>query len=112
MISFELVPEVYELAKSNLAKMGPPANIELIQGDGSEGYEGEAPFDRIMVTAAMPAISESHPLVRQLKEDGKMIAPVGDIYYQNLVLYDKKTKSSQNILPVIFVPLKGKAGFK
>ena len=111
VISLEIFPEVFEIASKNLSKLGPPKNIELICGDASEGYPESAPYDRIMVTAAMPYLDMSHPLIQQLADDGMIIAPVGGRFFQDLVLYDNKTKESQKVLPVIFVPLRGKKGF-
>ncbi len=112
VITFEVVPEIYELAKKNLAKLGPPDNIEVHAGDGSIGYEAEAPYDRIIVTAGMPYLDESHPLISQLKKDGRLIAPVGGKFFQDIVVYDKKTKSYKKVLPVMFVPMIGEKGFK
>ncbi len=109
IVSIDVVPELVVFAKRNFEKWGKYDNVEFIAGDGSCGYEAEAPFDRIIVTASMPYI-EGHPLVRQLKPDGKLIAPVGSRLYQDLVLYSKGRY--EKVLPVMFVPLMGKCGFK
>lgn len=112
LITIERIPEVMEIAKTNLTKLPIKFhNIRFIVADGSGGYEAEAPYDRIIVTAAIPELPPEHPLIKQLKSDGKLIAPVGR-YSQDLLLYDNKTKTIQNILPVMFVPLIGKFGFK
>ncbi len=111
VITFEVVPELHEIAERNLARVGPPKNIELHLGDGSAGYKEEAPYDRIIVTAGMPDLDDSHPLLSQLKEDGKLVAPVGGRFYQDIIVYDRKTKSYRAVLPVMFVPMVGKAGF-
>jgi len=111
VVTFEILEDLHALAKANLEKIGSPKNIELHLGDCSAGYAESAPYDRIIVTAAMPYLDDSHPLLAQLKEDGKLIAPVGDRYFQNLVLFDKKSKQYKNILPVIFVPMVGTKGF-
>ncbi len=108
LISFDVVPELVEMTKKNLARWGKAKNVELFAGDGSCGYEAEAPYDRIIVTANMPYI-ENHPLIKQLKKGGKLIAPVGDRFYQDLILYSNGTY--KKILPVMFVPLIGKCGF-
>lgn len=65
----------------------------------------------MIVTAAMPEI-EGHPLIGQLKPNGKLIAPVGNKFYQDLVLYENSNNEYKKILPVIFVPLIGKCGFQ
>ncbi len=105
VFSLDIVPEVTEFAKKNLKKY---KNIELITVDGSCGYDKKAPFDRIMVTAAMPNI-ENHPLIKQLKPKGRLIAPVGTRMYQDLILYSEG--KYEKVLPVVFVPLVGKCGF-
>jgi len=109
VVSIEYLSSLYEIANANLKKCAWCKNVLLINGDGSEGYEKEAPYDRIIVTAAMPYI-ENHPLTKQLKKDGILVAPVGNKYYQDLVIY--KNGKSKSVLPVAFVPLRGKYGFK
>lgn len=105
VFSFDLYPEVSGFAKKNLKKY---KNIELLTGDGSCGYAKKAPYDRIVVTAAMPYI-ENHPIISQLKKKGRLIAPVGSRLSQNLILY--ADGSYEKVLPVVFVPLVGKCGF-
>lgn len=112
VISIEKISELHGIAKKNLAKYNFSQNIELYIGDGSCGYEEQAPYDRIIVTAAMPNLDKIHPFVIQLKEDGKIVAPVGSRLYQDLIVYEKKTNTSRKILPVMFVPLIGKYGFQ
>ena len=109
VITTERVPELVEIAKKNIAKLERKyANIEFICCDGTLGAPELAPYDRISVTAAAPSIPE--PLVRQLAQDGKLIVPVGK-YFQDLLLYDKKSGAIVNLLPVVFVPLLGEHGF-
>lgn len=111
VVSVERVQELAELARANIAAAGISMdNIEIIVGDGSGGYAPGAPYDRIIVTAALPSLDWGHPLIAQLKRDGKMVAPVGE-YVQDLVLVDRKAKRMERILPVMFVPLVGKYGF-
>lgn len=109
-VSMEAVPELVEYAEKNIKKCDLPKNHGIIQGDGSCGCPEEAPFDRIIVTAGMPYI-EDHPLLEQLKPDGVLIAPVGSRFFQDLIVYNKKTGEYRSVLPVIFVPLVGKNGF-
>ena len=79
------------------------------QGDGYYGWEEEAPFDAILVTAAADHIPP--PLLRQLKPGGVMVIPVGSRFLvQQLVLVTKDSAGSlttRQILPVRFVPLTG-----
>ena len=112
VITIDIIPELVEIAKSNIKKTGKDyPNLEFVSGDGSVGYGKEAPYDRIIVTAGMPWLTPDHPLVKQLKPDGKLIAPVGSTFFQDLILYERKTGKSENVLAVMFVPLVGKYGF-
>ncbi|MFH1394149.1 MAG: protein-L-isoaspartate O-methyltransferase [Candidatus Micrarchaeota archaeon] len=112
VIGFDLIPELVELARKNLERCKALDNIELHAGDASCGYAAQAPYDRIIVTAAMPKLDRRHPMVGQLKPDGRIVAPVGDEFRQELVVYDKKSGTWDNVLPVIFVPLRGECGFR
>ena len=84
-------------------------NIETRIADGYDGWPQQAPFDGIIVTAAISHIPP--PLVRQLKKGGRMIIPVGSRFqtqYLTLVEKDKQgTITTRQILPVTFVPFTG-----
>jgi len=82
-------------------------NITTRHGDGFIGWEEEAPFDAIIITAAPPHIPEFW--IDQLKEGGRMILPVGELY-QELVLIEKKVGQVERkrLIPVRFVPMTGK----
>jgi len=109
--TIEVIKELAEFAKGNLQKMRIK-NVEVFVKDGSLGLEDKAPFDRIIVTAACPDIPK--PLLDQLKVDGIMVIPVGDVYLQEMMvvrkLKDKIAKKS--IGSFMFVPLIGRFGFK
>ena len=83
--------------------------IKLLIGDGYYGWEEYAPYDAIIVTAAVSHIPE--PLIKQLRPGGKMVIPVGNPYTsQELVLIEKKINGDlllYQILSVRFVPLTG-----
>ncbi|MHA1377795.1 MAG: protein-L-isoaspartate(D-aspartate) O-methyltransferase [Candidatus Helarchaeota archaeon] len=110
--TIERIPELAEFAKRNLEKNGYKDRVTVIIGDGTCGYEKEAPYDRIIVTAAGPEIPK--PLTKQLGVGGILIMPVGKKHsYQELILL-KKTESEikkKNLGGVAFVPLIGKYGF-
>lgn len=107
--SVERIPELAEQAKNNL-KVAGITNVTVILGDGSIGLDEYAPFDRINVAATAPHVPEL--LTKQLKSGGKMVIPVGS-GFQNLLLITKKNGSIiEEKLPVAFVPLIGKDGFK
>ena len=85
--SIELQKELIGFARDNLLKSDCD-NIEVIHGDGSRGYKKASPFDKIIVTCAMPEISKE--LVKQLGEGGIFIAPVGGRFLQTLTLGRKR----------------------
>jgi protein-L-isoaspartate(D-aspartate) O-methyltransferase len=106
--SIEIIEPLGELARKNLAALGYE-NIEVRIGDGYYGWEEQAPFDAIIVTAAASHIPP--PLIRQLRPGGHMIIPVGSRFLvQQLVLVDKDAEggiTTRQVLPVKFVPLTG-----
>jgi len=74
VFSIEIVPELAEHARETLAANGYP-QVKVVQGDGWHGLPEEAPFDRIIVTAAPERVPEA--LVAQLRTGGRMVLPVG-----------------------------------
>jgi protein-L-isoaspartate(D-aspartate) O-methyltransferase len=108
VVTIEIDEDLVILAKKNIKKLNIK-NVEVIHGDGSLGYEKEAPYDRCIVTAACPRIPPN--LIEQLKQDGKLIAPVGDSFSQNLILYDKKNNKIKNLGGCVFVKMRGRFGF-
>jgi protein-L-isoaspartate(D-aspartate) O-methyltransferase len=107
----ELIKELSDTARERLAKLGYE-NIRFRVGDGSQGWEEYAPYDRIIVTAAAKRIPE--PLVEQLDLGGKMVIPVGGTGIQELLLVEKDKKGeirSQHLGDVMFVELKGQYGW-
>jgi len=109
--SIEVIKKLAEFAKSNIKKFGIK-NIEVIVKDGSLGLKEKAPFDRIIVTAAAPDIP--NPYLDQLKLNGIMVIPVGNLYLQkmNVIKKLKKGIEKECIGNFMFVPLVGKYGFK
>jgi protein-L-isoaspartate(D-aspartate) O-methyltransferase len=85
-------------------------NATVETGDGSKGLPEHQPYDRIYVTAAAPHTPP--PLIKELKEDGKLLVPVGDMYC-DLILTEKQhgTTQSKSLGGCVFVPLVGKYGF-
>jgi protein-L-isoaspartate(D-aspartate) O-methyltransferase len=107
-----LVDQVYTIeiqeklglkAKETIDAMGYQ-NIHVRIGDGYQGWPEEAPFDKIIVTAAPPEIPEA--LISQLKEGGRMVIPVGQDF-QELLLVQKDSNgiTTKKIAPVRFVPM-------
>ena len=112
--TIEIIPRLAEFARRNIAEASYGDRVTVICGDGSLGYLEEAPYDRILVTAAAPHIPD--PLKNQLKLGGIMVIPVGDIgFYQTLIRLRKKKSgeiTEENLGGVAFVPLVGRYGHK
>ena len=96
-----------DTARETLARLGY-ANVRVFHDDASLGRPDDAPYDRIIVTAATPSIDPA--LVAQLADDGRIVAPVGDEDLQELVVRDARGHE-QHHGAVRFVPLRGRAGF-
>ncbi len=82
------------------------SNITVIHGDGSRGLPDQAPFDRIMVTAA--AEDPPGPLLAQLREGGIMVVPVGQSDAVQSLIKVTRTETGleyDELCPVRFVPL-------
>ena len=109
VITTEIIPALMEMVNKNLKKLGIK-NVHIINTDGSLGYEKEAPYGRIIVTAASPAIPK--PLEGQLKEGGIIVIPVGEFEQDMVKAIKKAGKLEKTSLGAFrFVPLKGKYGF-
>jgi protein-L-isoaspartate(D-aspartate) O-methyltransferase len=85
----------------------------VIHRDGSKGYAKEAPYDRVLVTAAAPQVPK--PLAKQLKSGGVLVIPVGGTYFFQRLLRIRKEDDQlgeENLGGVAFVPLTGEYGHK
>lgn len=109
VFSVEIVPALAARARDALVERLGLGNVRLRLGDGSRGWPEEAPFDRILVSAAAEQIPAA--LVSQLRPGGMLIAPVGpQDEGQELTLVVKGNDGANEvrpILPVRFVPLTG-----
>jgi protein-L-isoaspartate(D-aspartate) O-methyltransferase len=109
----EILPRLADFARRNIAKAGYSDRVTVICKDGSDGYAEEAPYDRILVTAAAPSIP--NPLKEQLKPGGIMVIPVGEVgFYQTLIRVRKRNGRiiEEDLGGVAFVPLVGRYGHK
>jgi protein-L-isoaspartate(D-aspartate) O-methyltransferase len=108
--SIERIPAVADLARSNLTALGI-SNVEIQTADGTLGYPENAPYNGIIITAATPSVPK--PLIEQLAENGRLVAPVGGREIQELVvLSSRKGIISQELHGgVRFVPLIGEHGW-
>ena len=103
--TMERVPELLESAQRRLAKLGYQ-NITYRLGNGHYGWAEEAPFDRIIVSAAAAEVPQA--LLEQLSSNGRMVVPVGPPKMQDLLLITKDGSDhikQQIITKVSFVEL-------
>jgi len=109
--SVESISMLHERARVILAAMGV-TNVHLRCGDGSDGWPEAAPFDVVMVTAAMPGIVR--PLLDQLGPDGRLVGPIGEDELQTLVRIRRVNSAWQEEYfgECRFVKMTGKYGFK
>jgi len=107
--SIEIKERLYKKASKVLQSMGF-TNVKTRHGDGYFGWAEAAPFDCIMITAAIDHIPP--PLLKQLKKGGRLILPLGNPFsYQNLSMVTKYDNdySVRQITGVLFVPMTGHA---
>ncbi|MCS7003912.1 MAG: protein-L-isoaspartate(D-aspartate) O-methyltransferase [Cytophagales bacterium] len=111
VVSIEYHQTLYVKAKILLSQLG--FQVTLLHGDGSVGVPEYAPYDKILVTAAMPFIAKE--LLLQLKVGGYLVAPVGEKHKQRMTRVHKisENKFEQEDFGVfVFVPLLGKNGWE
>lgn len=104
--SMEIVEWLAHFGLNNLRAAGIE-NVSTRYGDGYKGWPEKAPFDRIVLTAATPAIPQ--PLKDQLKTGGLLLAPVG-YSREKLILLKKRSPTDfteAGLIPVRFVPMTG-----
>jgi protein-L-isoaspartate(D-aspartate) O-methyltransferase len=109
--TIERHPALAEEAAERLTSLGYQ-NIRVHQGDGSQGYAPEAPYDGILVAAAAPDVPQ--PLLEQLKRDGgRLVLPVGSRMSQRLCVWERQGDDFQQTegISVVFVPLVGQSGW-
>ncbi len=110
--TIERVKILYEKAQKILLEKLRYKNIVAVLGDGSFGLSNFAPFDRIIVTAAAPEIPK--PLTNQLVDNGILVIPKGDKFFQSLLIVTKTNGElhTKDAGGCVFVPLVGKYGWK
>ncbi|MBI2653694.1 protein-L-isoaspartate(D-aspartate) O-methyltransferase [Candidatus Woesearchaeota archaeon] len=112
VITTEVVPELVSFAKQNLRR-AKIDNVFVYEEDGSKGMPSEAPFDKIIITAACKEFPK--PLIGQLKTDGIIVGPVGNQNEQEMVRGIKNKSGTLDLEflgPFLFTPMYGKYGFE
>ncbi len=110
VISIERVADLASKAASILENLGY-SNVKVVVGDGTKGYEPDAPYDAIIVTAGAPEVPP--PLVEQLNDGGRLVIPVGNSFQQTLKKVTKRGNKTkvEDLEPCVFVPLIGEYGW-
>jgi protein-L-isoaspartate(D-aspartate) O-methyltransferase len=104
----ELEPALAREAGARLAALGH--RVDVVAGDGTHGRPEHAPYDAIVVAAAAPHVPDA--LVRQLRDGGRLVIPVGPPgggQVLELVERAGDRTRTRNLLPVRFVPMRGEA---
>jgi len=108
VFTMEIVEPLAERSRATLAGLGY-RNVEVRTGNGYLGWPEEAPFDRIIVTAAPEAVPPA--LEAQLAEGGIMVIPVGaPTQVLTVIRRTAGGLTTEQTLPVLFVPMVGKPG--
>lgn len=111
VFSLERIPALARQARRTLDACGF-ARVNVRVTDGTCGWEEEAPFDAIMVTAGAPAVPK--PFLKQLAIGGRLVIPVGDRVTQVLLRVTRNSESGfreERLLGCRFVPLVGDHGW-
>jgi len=98
-------------ARQGLQEAGFGDRVNVVVGDGTQGWAESAPYRSILVTAGGPSVPG--PLLEQLdRSGGRLVMPVGNREHQflTLVVRDGDTLRTRELEPVVFVPLIGKHG--
>lgn len=108
--SVEFLPELAQPAADRLERLGF-TNVHVRCGDGTLGWPEYAPYEAVVLAAAAPRIPE--PLLSQLAEGGRLVAPIGNDFEQEVQLVSRREGkyTTQHGGPCRFVPLVGKYGW-
>ncbi len=109
--TIEYNQNLYSQTAQFLPKLGYKA--VFLHGDGSKGVPTYAPYDKIIVTAGAPSVPDA--FIKQLKDGGKLVIPVGSNKTQKMVLIQKISEDEidrKEIAAFSFVPLLGEHGWK
>ncbi len=110
VVTVERIPQMVESARKTLESLGC-TNVEVCLAGRTLGWQCQAPYDAILVTAAAPAVPVD--LVAQLKLGGRMVIPVGSRYLQQLYRITRHEKGNEvdQLGGCHFVPLIGEGAW-
>lgn len=111
VFAVERLPHLAEEAKERLKRLGI-YNVSLKCDDGTNGWEVYSPFEAVLVAAGSPHVPE--PLLKQLKNGGRLVIPIGDDQKTQILVRITRTEtgfSREDFGPCTFVPLIGEHGW-
>ena len=111
VLGIERLADLAETARDRLEALGYRNRVEIRVADGGLGWPDEAPWSRIIVAAAAPAVPDA--LAAQLGDGGRLVIPVGGRWEQDLMLVERRgaALATTNHGPCVFVPLRGANGW-
>ncbi len=111
VLGIERLPDLAHAARERLDALGFGGRVDIRVADGSLGWPDGAPWARITVAAAAPAVPEA--LEEQLADGGRLVIPIGGRWEQDLVLVERHGAAlvSSKHGPCVFVPLRGASGW-
>ncbi|MDQ2872435.1 MAG: protein-L-isoaspartate O-methyltransferase [Candidatus Eremiobacteraeota bacterium] len=105
VVTIDLEPDLVEIAAERLRSIGC-TNVSAVCADGRHGWPGQAPYDRIVMTASTAAVPAV--LFEQLREAGRLVVPIGGAEYQRSSLFERRngTVGLRETIPCQFIPLR------
>jgi protein-L-isoaspartate(D-aspartate) O-methyltransferase len=112
VLGVERLADLADAARERLDALGYGSRVEIRVADGSLGWPDGAPWARITVGAAAPAVPDA--LAEQLADGGRLVIPVGGRWEQELFLVERRGAALDTSKhgPCVFVPLRGAAGWE
>jgi protein-L-isoaspartate(D-aspartate) O-methyltransferase len=109
VLTVDIVPELVELARTNLANAGVP-NVDVAEGNAADGWSAAAPYDVICISGSLPAIPQS--ILSQVKVGGRIAAFIGELPVMEARLVTRVSETEYqvvNLFETAVKPLQGAA---
>ena len=110
--SIERWPDLADMARQHLTAQNI-TNVNIVDGDGTEGVPAAAPFDAVLVSAAFPEVPQ--PLVDQLRVGGRLVQPIGRGGAERVTVFERSIEglvSLEVVSHARFVRLYGRHGYE